>query len=251
MRKVVFDQPIAHRGLHNLAAGVAENSRSAFEAAIAGGFAIECDVQLSSDGEPYIFHDDDLARLTDGKGPSSGIRIADVTALPLKGSSSGDCPQRLSEFLAQIGGRTMLQIELKKQADTSAAMTLANAVVDALRGYQGPYALESFDPRLLIALRRAGATAPLGIVTYAYDEPKWDQDVGYVQREILRHLLHWPITRFDFISCRDRSLRWPAVRFFRSLGLPVTAWTIRSAEQAAAALVHSDQVVFEGYLPGG
>lgn len=251
MGKVVFDRPIAHRGLHDIAAGVIENSRSAFEAAIAGGFAIECDVQLSSDGEPYIFHDDDLARLTDGSGPSSAIRIADVTKLPLKGSSTGDCPQRFSEFLAQIAGRTMLQIELKKQADTSTSTTLANGVLDALRGYEGPYTLESFDPRLLIALRRAGATAPLGIITYNYSESKWDQDVGYIQREILRHLLHWPSTRFDFISCRDNSLGLPAVRFFRSRGLPVTAWTIRSAEQARRALMQADQIVFEGFVPGG
>lgn len=251
MGKVTFDRPIAHRGLHDADVGIIENSRSAFEAAIAGGYAIECDVQLSSDGEPYIFHDDDLGRLTTASGPSSSISIADVTALPLKGSSAGDRPQRFSEFLAQIGGRALLQIELKTQADALATSTLANAVVDALRDYDGPYTLESFDPRLLRALRQAGAKAPLGIVTYAYDEPTWDQDVGYIQREIRRHLLHWPSTRFDFVSCRDRSLRWPAIRLARALGVPVTAWTIQSAEQAAAALMHSDQIVFEGFMPGG
>jgi len=50
-----FDRPIAHRGLHDRASGVIENSRSAFEAAIARGFTIECDVQISSDGVPVIF----------------------------------------------------------------------------------------------------------------------------------------------------------------------------------------------------
>ena len=52
MSKLVFDRPIAHRGLHDRQAGVIENSRSAFDAAIAGRFAIECDLQLTSDGVP-------------------------------------------------------------------------------------------------------------------------------------------------------------------------------------------------------
>jgi glycerophosphoryl diester phosphodiesterase len=67
----IFDRPIAHRGLHNRALGVIENSRSAFEAAIARNFHIECDVQLSRDGVPVIFHDDDLERLTGLKGPAA------------------------------------------------------------------------------------------------------------------------------------------------------------------------------------
>ena len=48
-------KPIAHRGLHDLAAGVIENSPSAAQAAIAAGFGIECDVQLTADGEAVVF----------------------------------------------------------------------------------------------------------------------------------------------------------------------------------------------------
>ena len=59
----LFDRPIAHRGLHDRSRGIIENSRSAFEAAIAHGYAIECDVQLSSDGVPFIFRDDTLERM--------------------------------------------------------------------------------------------------------------------------------------------------------------------------------------------
>ena len=62
-------------------------------------------------------------------------------------------------------------------------------------------------------------------------------------------MLHWPITRFDFISCRDNALGLPAVRLFRSLGKPVTSWTIKSAEAATTALRQADQIVFEGFLP--
>ncbi|HZY67411.1 MAG TPA: glycerophosphodiester phosphodiesterase family protein, partial [Devosia sp.] len=158
----LFERPIAHRGLHDRAAGVIENSPAAFEAAISGGYAIECDVQLSSDGVPFIFHDDDFERLTAATSRSDGLPIAEVQKLVLTGSSTGETPQRLTEFLAQIAGRTQLQIELKQQADEARTTKLAVEVASALKGYPGPYTVESFDPRLLAALRRAGVRAPLG-----------------------------------------------------------------------------------------
>ena len=244
-----FDRPIAHRGLHDRAKGVIENSHSAFEAAIIGNYAIECDVQLSSDGVPYIFHDDDLERLTGAKGPSHAITMAEVGALPLLGSARSERPQRFTEFLAQIAGRTLLQIELKQQPSAAATTMLATRVTEALAAYGGPNVIESFDPKLLVETRRAGYGGALGIITYRYDQPKWDAHVPASQKFVLRHLLHWPMTRFDFISCLDSALDLPAVRLFRSLGVPVTAWTIRSPEAARAVAASADQLVFEGFDP--
>ena len=66
---------------------------------------------------------------------------------------------------------------------------------------------------------------------------------------MLRNLLHWPMTRFDFISCGREALDLPAVKFFRSLGVPVTAWTISTPTQALATVGHADQIVFEGFEP--
>ena len=57
-------KPIAHRGLHNKAEGVIENTVSAAQAAIARGLPIELDVQLTADGEAIVFHDWELDRLT-------------------------------------------------------------------------------------------------------------------------------------------------------------------------------------------
>lgn len=249
--KAFFDRPIAHRGLHDRARGIIENSASAFEAACKAGYAIECDVQLSRDGIPMIFHDDDLDRLTTAKGPVGALTMAELGALTLTGSASGDCPQSFRQFLDQVNGRVLLQIELKQQADAAATNVLAQTVLDALRTYRGPVTIESFDPRLLAALRRRKAGMPLGIVTYGYDVPEWDSNLSFSQRLMLRHLFHWPVTRFDFISCRDNSLDLPAVRLFRSFGIPVTTWTISSATQAMATVGKADQIVFEGFEPAG
>jgi glycerophosphoryl diester phosphodiesterase len=67
------ERPIAHRGLHDRAAGILENTLSAADAAIARRFPIECDVQLSADGEAMVFHDHTLDRLTTERGPCTGI----------------------------------------------------------------------------------------------------------------------------------------------------------------------------------
>lgn len=244
-----FDRPIAHRGLHDRSAGVIENSRTAFERAVERGLTIECDVQLSRDGVPIVFHDDALERLTGTTGFVRDKSVAELSALPLLGSAAGDRPQRFTEFLEQIGGRTLLQIELKKQQGKAATRTLAQKAAEALANYTGPVTVESFDPTLIALIRRYGFKGPVGIITYGYDKPEWEKDLTPAQKGFLRHLLHWPWSRFSFISCHSEALNLPAVKFFRGLGLPVTAWTIRSAAEARQVAANADQIVFEGFDP--
>lgn len=249
MNEPLFPAPVAHRGLHDRAKGVIENTASAFEAAIAGGYAIECDVQLTSDGVPVIFHDDNMKRLLGKDGAVADITAAEITGMPLLDSAAGDRPQKFGEFLDQIAGRALLQIELKRQRDASGTQLLARAVAEALRSYQGPVTVESFDPNLLTAIRQFGFTGQRGIITYAYDRPDWDSELGEEQRYTLRHLLHWHETRFDFISCHQDALELPAIIFWRALGKPVTAWTIRSQAEADKVAGRADQLVFEGFQP--
>jgi glycerophosphoryl diester phosphodiesterase len=248
---IAFPRPIAHRGLHDKSAGVIENSRTAFEQAAQAGYAIECDLQLSRDGVPMVFHDQRLDRLTGRAGLVRETLAADLGTYPLTGSAANDCPQTFAAFLDQIGGRVLLQVELKHQTTPEATEALARAAFEIARHYSGPLVFESFDPRLLTVVRRAGYAGPLGIITWRYDEPDDDTGTPNAFRDFaLRHLLHWPMTRFDFISCDKTALDLPAIRLFRALGKPVTAWTIRSQVEADAALASSDQLVFEGFAPG-
>lgn len=249
MTETLFPNPIAHRGLHDWAAGVIENSASAFEAAVTGGYAIECDVQLTSDGIAVVFHDDDMKRLLGTDGAIADVTAAVVTTTPLLGSAAADCPQKFTDFLAQIAGRTLLQIELKHQRDVAGTQLLARSVAEALKGYEGPVTVESFDPNLLTAIRQFGFTGPRGIITYDYADASEDSHLTEEQRFVLRHLLHWHETQFDFISCDKTALELPAIVFWRALGKPVATWTIRSQAEADAAAPFVDQIVFEGFQP--
>src|SRR3954464_1510972 len=77
-------RPIAHRGLHDAAAGVIENTTSAFQAALDGGYGIECDVQITADGEAMVHHDGALGRLTDGSGALDSMTAAELKRVAFK-----------------------------------------------------------------------------------------------------------------------------------------------------------------------
>ena len=148
-------RPIAHRGLHDAAAGVIENTASAFAAAIAGGYGIETDLQISADGEAMVHHDDALGRLTEGSG-----RLADMTAAEIKAvrfKASADRILTLGELCDLVGGRATLVLELKSHFDGD--RRLVQRAADVLANYAGPVAVMSFDPALVEAVRRNRARA--------------------------------------------------------------------------------------------
>src|SRR3546814_2894685 len=63
---------------------------------------MECDVQVSSDGVPFVFHDDTLDRLTAEQGPVRSRSADMLDRVLLKGTE--ESPPRLSTLLEQIGG---------------------------------------------------------------------------------------------------------------------------------------------------
>jgi glycerophosphoryl diester phosphodiesterase len=239
-------RPIAHRGLHDRPAGIVENTLSAAEAAIQGGFAIECDVQDTADGEAVVFHDHMLERLTGERGSVRARRAADLTGLVV--ASTHDRIPTLQAFLGRIAGRTPLIIEIKSRFDGD--MTLTRRTIEVVRSYTGPVALKSFDPAVVATLRQAAPDLPRGIVAESsYDDHEWDKLGNDMKRE-LANLLHFPRTQPDFLSWRVHDLPCAAPFLCRHLGhLPVMTWTVRSEEDRRRAVAHADQMIFEGFLP--
>src|SRR5437667_1523322 len=122
-------RPVAHRGLHDATAGIIENTPSAFAAAIAVNYAIECDLQLSADGEAMVHHDDTLGRLTDGSG-----RIDTMTAVELKRVAFRATADRMitfGELCDLVAGRVTLVVELKGRFDCDRRLVARAAGVRA------------------------------------------------------------------------------------------------------------------------
>jgi glycerophosphoryl diester phosphodiesterase len=236
-------RPIAHRGLHDASRGIIENTASAFQAAIDKGYAIECDLQITRDGEAVLFHDDAVERVIDGTGLVRDMTAAEIKALDIRHSK--DHVQTLAEMLAQVKGQVPLVIELKPQWDGDER--LAARTVAVMKGYQWPYCLMSYDPDVVAAIRRMSPETIRGIVA--------EKDLDYYAGTMapsklieLRTLAHLPRSRPDFLSFHCEELPWAPVAAFRAGGKPVISWTIRSPEQARRTRRHSDQITFEGFL---
>jgi glycerophosphoryl diester phosphodiesterase len=239
-------RPIAHRGLHDLARGIVENMPGAIEAAIAGRFAIEVDIQLSGDGEAMVHHDDVLGRLTEGSG-----RLIEKTAAELKAVAFKDTPERmmtLSDLCARVAGRVPLVIEVKSHFDGD--RKLVQRMAQVLESYSGPVVGMSFDPGQVLGLREAMPKLLRGIVAQSrYDDGYWTR-LTSEQRASMLHLRHGFRTEPHFIAFWIDQLPAPAPWIARNIfGCPLLAWTVRTGEQRARARRLADQMIFEGFQP--
>lgn len=236
-------RPIAHRGLHDYANGIVENTASAFAAAIAKGYAIECDLQLTRDGEAVVFHDDHLERLTEGQGLVKNHTAEEMKGLKIRNST--DRVQTLTELLAQVNGQVPLIIELKSHWDGDER--LAVRALEVLKTYQGDYAVMSFDPDVIAAVRRMSPHTIRGIVAERAFDSYYDS-LPLAKQIELRTFSHVARTRPDFVSFFFEELPWAPIDTFRAAGMPIITWTIRSPAQAWSARRYSDQITFEGFI---
>lgn len=228
-------RPIAHRGLHDEPRGVHENSMAAFVAAVEAGFAIECDVRLSADGVPMVFHDSDLRRMTGENGAFSARPAAELAELPLKGGE--DRVPSLESLLTVVGGRVPLVVELKG-TDPKADDAFAHAVARLTTAYEGPLALMSFDPWLIEQALDLATGVPVGLTaegtranTLDGHRAVFDQGCSFVSYNV--H--HLP----------NAFTRW--VREERRM--PVISWTVRNPEEERHSFSYADQITFEGFVP--
>lgn len=238
-------RPIAHRGLHGLSPGVVENCPRAFDAAVAGNYAIECDVQPTADGDAIVFHDSTLDRLTVESGRVDARTTEELKAAAFR--ATGDRMITLGELFALVDGRVPLVVEIKSEFDGRLALTERVAALAA--AYSGPVALMSFDPAPIAWLKDNAPDLVRGIVAEShYDGPHW-RKLPQPMRAELAGLAHFERTDPHFLSWRVADLPSAATERFRgSLGRPVVCWTVRTPAERAIAARHADQVTFEGYL---
>ena len=239
-------RPVAHRGLHDRARGIVENMPGAALAAIDGNFAIECDVQLTADGEAMVHHDDALGRLTDGAGALLGLSSTALKEVRFKETS--ERMMSLADLCILVRGRVPIVVEVKSHFDGD--RRLVKRMAEVLTSYSGPVAGMSFDPDQVVALRQMLPELPRGIVAQRhYTEADWPEATP-AQRQGMRHLKHALRTQPHFVAYWVNDLPAPAPWIARHIfGLPLLTWTVRTAEQRTRARQYADQMIFEGFQP--
>jgi glycerophosphoryl diester phosphodiesterase len=240
--------PLAHRGLHDAAAGRPENSASAFVAAIKSGYGIELDVQQTKDAQAVVFHDDTLMRMAARPGLVRDFTAAELGKIAIGGSA--DTIPTLQDILDLVAGGVPVLIEIKENLETMAPTSghLEAAVAEALASYSGPVAVMSFNPHSVAHMARLAPAIPRGLTTEDYD-PEKNAPIPPKVCARLREIPDYDSTLSSFISHKARDLGRPRVAALKAQGAAILCWTIRNPKAEARARKIAHNITFERYLP--
>ena len=202
-----------------------ENSLLAFAAALEADVGIECDLRLTADGHIVVFHDADCRRMC-----GSPMRIGTSSLADLGRSNVGGHPiPTLESLFLLVGGRVPLLLEVKVDGDLWRWIPALKA---GLADYRGPFAVMSFEPRLLRLVKTNLPHVRRGLLLRA--------DVKAVQRWMAIWLADPHFIGMDVKGIDQSWLRRARRR------RPIYCWTVKTAEQRAQAEVQADALIWEG-----
>lgn len=231
----------AHRGLHN--SERAENSMSAFKAAVDGGYGIELDIRLSKDGKLVVFHDDTLDRVCSREGKVIDFTADELATFKLKGTEDGI--PLFSDVLKLVDGKVPLLVEIKEHPGDS---SVSLAACEMLSRYTGEFIVESFNPLSLKTVKENRPEFVRGILSHRYYEyEQFRKPLYFALQSLLLNFLCRPA----FIAYDHKHAKSLSLRFVRSFfDVPTLAWTVRSAEEEKEARKNGfDGIIFENYIP--
>jgi glycerophosphoryl diester phosphodiesterase len=238
---LLFAPPIAHRGLWS-PDGAPENSLAAFQAACAGGYGIELDVQITRDGEAVVFHDASLTRMCGVDAKVRDCSLAELQELRLKGTD--ETIPTLTETLAEVGGRALVHIEIK--TPFGEVGPLEKRVCEMLVDHNGPTCVIGFNPYSHAWFAAHHPQILRGLDSYSWND-EGAMKLAPEQRKSLRNLDHVEIAQPHFLALGLDMLPCPRADVFRAKGMPIIAWTVRSPAEWERVEGHCDNLIFEGF----
>ncbi len=236
--------PYAHRGLHG--GGIPENSLTAFKKAADRGYGIELDLLLSKNGEVMVFHDYSLRRMTGVDAKLSDLTLGELKNLRLYSydengnqTPTDETIPTLKEVLQTVDGKVPILVELKGE-NTDASLCLK--ADEILRGYNGKYIIESFNPMLLRWYRINRPEVPRGIlITNICREVKTTP-----LNIILSSLVLNCMTKPDFVAYNlDRRRFFPIWLCVNLHKTKRFVWTVRNQEMYKMAIKENAVPIFE------
>lgn len=233
----------AHRGLHDNAKGIPENSLMAFRLAAESGFGMELDLQLTKDGRLVVHHDDNLKRSC-----GEDVRILDLTYEELQAYTIFGTEEHIplfEEALAAIGRRTPVVVEIKAYTK---AEEICPAVWEILKEYRGSYCIESFDPRAVRWFREHQPLVIRGQLMQKYQ--KGDHGLNMWTAFFASYMFTNCYTRPDFEAYDFNGRNNLSLTVSRKLlGMQEVSWTIRNWKDYRLVKNSGGICIFEGFEP--
>ena len=215
---------IAHRGA---SAYYPENTLASFEGAVAlGADMVELDVQLTSDGEVVVFHDEKISRCTNGRG-----RVADHTLAALRRLDAGSWFDKkfqgqkiptLLEVLHLCRERIAVNIEVKTEAvrdHVSGGIEEKCLRIVDQAGMREHVVFSSFDPRAVLHLKTIDGGTPVAVL---YEKKHY----GLQMPSAIVSSLH-----ADAFNCSQRELIKVWLADLTHHDIPVNVYTVNEEKK--------------------
>ena len=226
----------AHRGASG---DHPENTMLAFRAALEMGCeGIELDVQLSKDGVVVVFHDSTVDRLTGCTGRVDSFDLQQLQKMRLLGTEQ--TIPLFCEVLGEVDGKVPLIVELKTGPNNR---ELCEKTWALLQQYEGPYCVESFDPRIVQWFKKNVPGVLRGQLACSCKDYK-NTKLGFFASRLLANFLGRP--QFIAWGSDQKNLM---VKLCESFGPMTVRWNTREEEKLRQLQQEYDAVIFEGYKP--
>lgn len=235
----------AHRGLHDIQAGIPENTMPAFRRAIEHGFGVELDVHLTADNQLIVIHDSNLKRLCGVDRKANELTAKEYQQYGILGTDHR--APLFKDVLALFEGKTPMIVEIKVDGNNAKAVT--EAACRMLDQYHVTYCMESFHPQVLLWLRKHRPDIIRGQLSYNYMKQS-DETLPAPIRKIMTNLYSNVLTHPDFIAYRFSDRSYPAVHHcVEKYGAQEVSWTITDQNDLETAEQDGALVIFEGFIP--
>ena len=219
--------PIAHRGLHNNANNIYENTKESFLAAVNENYAIECDVVLSKDHEVVVFHDENLKRLCNLDKDVSSLTMNELRNLKIYESNSNIIS--LDEMLHIVSAHVPIIIEIKGKFTPF----IEERIQEIIRSYKGPIALKTFNLKSVEWL--------IKFLPYVYKGLVIDSNTNNFEAILDLNI--------DFVSCDIEFIESNLIDRVKKKGLPIITWTVDNEDKKKKANLIADNIIFENIRP--
>ena len=232
---------IAHRGAGTLAP---ENTLAAFRLGASWGYRMfECDVKLSSDGVPFLLHDDTLTRtahlLTPPPRPNpqaSAVAgdypwhtLAQLDAGAWHSSAYAGEPLPTLKAIARfcISNGYFLNIEIKPTIGTErhTGEVVARHAARLWQGVAVPPLLTSFDIAALEGALAEQPELPRGLLIHALEDQGWAQWLGHATR-----------LQCQAIVCNHALWDTESVALAQAAGFRLLSYTVNDDQEAQRLL---------------
>ena len=235
----------AHRGLHNSAAGIPENSMAAFRLAAEHGYGIELDIHLTRDGRLAVIHDNSLLRTA-----GVDVKAKDLTAEELGQYRLEGTDEKipfLEEVIPLFEGKAPMIVELKVEGNSA---ELAKAACDLLDRYKVDYCIESFHPQAIQWLRKNRPEICRGQLSQNFFKNEEGTGLGKAADFAMTHLLTTFLTVPDFIAYNHKHRSCFSLQLAKAFwGAQEVSWTIRTPEALEECEAHGSLSIFENFNP--